>query len=360
MRNKTIDIAKGIGILAVVICHNWILYHDRGEFSRVVFSFHMPLFFFISGVFFKPYLSFKETLLSKANSLLKPYFVVIIFLILFDFVSSTFKARPFSTFHALIKGLYSSTFTLDWVQLWFLSHLFAIYLFAWLLHKLLLKHITNRLTCMLAILIMFSIGVQTIDLFWSKSFNPFGINALLYGDNPHFLGLPFNIDLLLVTTPIFLAGYFFSKEILAFKFNAFLFWPSFVIFTFLHYKFDYTMGLHDRQYDHLIITTCQMVTGVYLVFGLSALIARFSVAGKVLAYLGSASLFILIFHFNIQHMFTGVFQYKFPQYNFSIAVTAFVIAVLYSVIIYEIVNRYQLLKKLFYDTSKRLITNATP
>jgi len=30
MRNTTIDIAKAIGILTVVLCHNWIFYHDRG------------------------------------------------------------------------------------------------------------------------------------------------------------------------------------------------------------------------------------------------------------------------------------------------------------------------------------------
>lgn len=359
MRNQVIDIAKGVGILTVVICHNWILSHDRGEFSRVVFSFHMPLFFFISGVFFKPDLSFKNTFFSKASSLLKPYTVIIIALILVDLIRGKITGRLFNVYDALIKGLYSSTFTLDWVQLWFLSHLFTIFLFSWLLYRLVLKHLNSRNAQLLTILGLFYIGIQIINVFWVKYFDPFGINTMLYGKNPHFLGLPFNIDILLVTAPIFLAGFLFSREILAFKFNHFLFWSSLLLFTFLHYEFDYTMALHDRQYDQFFVTTCQMVTGIYLVFGSAALIAKVSMVSKILAYLGNASLFILIFHFYIQHIFIGVFQYHFPQYNYQIALIGFVISITYSIVIYNIVIKYPTLKILFFDTSKKLISYPT-
>lgn len=45
-RVKYIDIAKGIGILLVIIGHTF-----PGSFvQRVCYSFHMPLFFFISGL----------------------------------------------------------------------------------------------------------------------------------------------------------------------------------------------------------------------------------------------------------------------------------------------------------------------
>ncbi|MEO7862090.1 MAG: acyltransferase family protein [Nitrospirales bacterium] len=53
LRNKTVDIAKGLGILLVVFGHNWIVLHEKGELFRVIFSFHVPLFFFLSGIFFK-------------------------------------------------------------------------------------------------------------------------------------------------------------------------------------------------------------------------------------------------------------------------------------------------------------------
>lgn len=51
-KNKRIDyldIAKGIGILSVIIGHTF----DVQYLSNFLYSFHMPLFFVLSGYFFK-------------------------------------------------------------------------------------------------------------------------------------------------------------------------------------------------------------------------------------------------------------------------------------------------------------------
>jgi fucose 4-O-acetylase-like acetyltransferase len=48
-RNKTIDIAKAIGILAIVAGHNPAF--SQGELYNILFSFHLPLFLFLSGAF---------------------------------------------------------------------------------------------------------------------------------------------------------------------------------------------------------------------------------------------------------------------------------------------------------------------
>ena len=49
-RLDNLDVAKGIGILLVIFGHcqlGWI-----GSVHSLIYSFHMPLFFFISGVCF--------------------------------------------------------------------------------------------------------------------------------------------------------------------------------------------------------------------------------------------------------------------------------------------------------------------
>lgn len=46
-----IDIARGLGIAAVVLGHNWIVLHEKGELFRVIYSFHLPLFFFFLAYF---------------------------------------------------------------------------------------------------------------------------------------------------------------------------------------------------------------------------------------------------------------------------------------------------------------------
>lgn len=67
-RNATIDVAKGLGILLVVLGHNALLDRERGEPFRVVFSFHMPLFFFLLFI-----LLFHWPLQNKVYHVLAPF-----------------------------------------------------------------------------------------------------------------------------------------------------------------------------------------------------------------------------------------------------------------------------------------------
>ena len=43
------DAAKAIGIFFIVIGH---VFHDQGIYAQYVYSFHVPLFFFLTGVTF--------------------------------------------------------------------------------------------------------------------------------------------------------------------------------------------------------------------------------------------------------------------------------------------------------------------
>lgn len=49
-RFEWVDVARGIGIIAVVIGHVW----SRGLPHTLTYSFHMPLFFLLSGYLFRP------------------------------------------------------------------------------------------------------------------------------------------------------------------------------------------------------------------------------------------------------------------------------------------------------------------
>ena len=100
-----IDIAKGIGILLVALAHNDLagyaplLYHW-------IYSFHMPLFFFLSGLFFKPEIGFIDLLRRRFDSLLKPYFFGI-FLIYFGAIFFDKMGLPIA-FGRLLKSLYAN------------------------------------------------------------------------------------------------------------------------------------------------------------------------------------------------------------------------------------------------------------
>lgn len=70
-RDMTIDAAKGIGILLVVLSH---IYYEYGPLTYI-YSFHMPLFFLLAGMVFRPdrYASFGQFFKRKLRSLVCPY-----------------------------------------------------------------------------------------------------------------------------------------------------------------------------------------------------------------------------------------------------------------------------------------------
>lgn len=69
--NKEVSIAKGIGIIAVVSGHIVSL---PQPFPFHPSTFHMPLFFFLSGLFFRPHDGLARFIGRRARSLLVPYF----------------------------------------------------------------------------------------------------------------------------------------------------------------------------------------------------------------------------------------------------------------------------------------------
>ncbi len=121
-----VDIAKGVGIILVVMGHN-----DFALISpfahKFIYLFHMPMFFFMSGMFLKPDLPFWSFLKNRFHRVLKP-FLAILFLIYFASLSFS-KVSMVMASRRLLKAMYGSGHYIDWVQLWFLPHLFAVSLF---------------------------------------------------------------------------------------------------------------------------------------------------------------------------------------------------------------------------------------
>lgn len=117
-RIEYIDLAKGICILLVVINHISIGgYFSDGNYpmSDIFNQMRMPLYFILSGLFFKDYAGgIREFLLRKTNRILVPY--------LFFMILYTASARIVH----IITGIDTSTPDIAgiWSPLWFLRCLF--------------------------------------------------------------------------------------------------------------------------------------------------------------------------------------------------------------------------------------------
>lgn len=82
-RYDFLDVAKGIGILFVIIAH----INYTPSVLTVIYSFHMPLFFFLSGMLFngRKYTNFLMFVKRKAQTLLCPYVLFYLLSFLYRF-----------------------------------------------------------------------------------------------------------------------------------------------------------------------------------------------------------------------------------------------------------------------------------
>lgn len=117
-----IDIAKGLGMLTVIWGHI-----SGGVTNIFVYSFHMPLFFFLSGLVFREdrYPSFKEFAKRKAKTLIIPY-LIFSFLTWLIWVAYNvvFHKSVTSYINPLIQTIIaqgSGGFLIHNVPLWFVS-----------------------------------------------------------------------------------------------------------------------------------------------------------------------------------------------------------------------------------------------
>lgn len=83
-----VDVARGIGIIAVVIGHGW----TRGPLRDAMYSFHMPLFFLLSGILSRPHpvASFTRR---QLVSQMRPYVAFLLLLIVADQIIEGLKGH---------------------------------------------------------------------------------------------------------------------------------------------------------------------------------------------------------------------------------------------------------------------------
>ena len=148
-RINYVDIAKGIGIILVLIGHISI----NNNINSIIYAFHMPLFFAISGFLYKEK---KHFIKRKAKSILVPYFIFAILSYIYWFLIER-KIRnqdenPLRLFFNIFIGCGGDENYLFNVSLWFLPCLFSTEI----IYNILDKRVKNK-TCFSIIIVFLSI-----------------------------------------------------------------------------------------------------------------------------------------------------------------------------------------------------------
>lgn len=295
-RNTTIDIARGIGIILVVLGHNETVLQGKGELFRVIYSFHLPLFFLLSGVFLKDSARPGPFALSRADALLKPYFVVLVLLGIAEMLSPHVVPVATTTPLAYFSGvLYATTPTITWTPLWFLPQLFVASLVS-----LAVLRATRALEMRTAWLVFITCALLAAGIRWMHSFWQIDTTRLHFMGLDKLPGLPWSLDLTFISTAFMLAGFVLGRWVMAMRFSAAGLVAATAAFASLHVYFDETIDLNLRAYGDPVVCTLQAALGIYVVLSASSLLQRYAALRRSLSYIGSASLFILLFHYTAQ------------------------------------------------------------
>lgn len=164
-----LDVAKGYGILFVIYAHT-----DYGFIGNLLYTFHVPLFFFLSGFVFSNKYDFKTFFIKKIKAIVIPYFLYGIPMFISQVVYMKTPVLELLKDFVIQRRLWT---------LWFIACLFWLnILFYWVvtLGKTYLK-------MGLLVAVIFAAGICYFE---------FG------GPN-----LPWNMDICLTMVPFFFVGY---------------------------------------------------------------------------------------------------------------------------------------------------------
>ena len=136
-RNPTIDILRGIAIFLVVFGH----ISHIGWTKTYIWGFHIPIFFFISGMLFNEnkYNSITNFIKSKFRTLIIPYGIFYLTTFVYWLVIERYTRGGVTPASQLI-GLFYGTYNLKYMMfngaLWFIPCLFSIELLYYFIAKI--------------------------------------------------------------------------------------------------------------------------------------------------------------------------------------------------------------------------------
>lgn len=128
-RIQWIDTAKGLGLLCVILGHLKIPY-----LSTWIYTFHMPLFFFLSGLVFSGgKYHVREFVIRRIKSLVLPYFTLGGVIFLFFCLIYLIRSEPIEAYGQMLRNFLVQE---HFWTVWFLACLFLTEMLYYIIHRL--------------------------------------------------------------------------------------------------------------------------------------------------------------------------------------------------------------------------------
>lgn len=248
-RIEWLDYAKGIGIILVIYGHTYV----PDLFNVWLCSFHMPLFFILSGFTFPSYQRYdsKDFLLKKVKSLVIPYVVFVSCLVLWKLIQIIIFGGSIGSVIKAIIGIFIQIRTTSYGPgAWFLPTLFIAEIIVY--HIINIFHNKDKLLLVSSIILLFSgyVYCEYIDI-----------------------KLPWGIDASVVASSFIILGYLVKKNFWfyihnskSFKICGLFFIIPNIFFAFFNYRImDRTVGMWSNNYGNLIYFVLSAISGTVFI-----------------------------------------------------------------------------------------------
>ncbi|MBR4454990.1 MAG: acyltransferase family protein [Solobacterium sp.] len=276
-RTAWIDAAKGLAIVLVIIGHTV----PSGSFAHnIIFSFHIPLFFILSGYTLKPASSWADFFYSMkrdAAHLLIPYVLSGLVIALVRIFYR--HLIPLEVMKNTLQALVWASGTGDGVHepigaLWFLVSLFTAKQIVNGLFTAYKNDVEQRAPYVIAIVSVLGFGIGMFDWNW----------------------LIFNFDVSMAASGYVLAGYLLNRHLDSLKKYDRLIIPVFlIIWMYLMKAFGY-IEMSGRWYPELSLGVLESFCASYCVIRFVQAMCFFAGVKNVLCWIGRNSLWLMCIH----------------------------------------------------------------
>lgn len=320
-RNQWIDRVKAIGIIFVILGHHRHFLYDY------IYTFHMPLFFFISGFLFNKdkYEKAFTYIKQKARTLLVPYFVFSTVLFILWIFIAKFLDPSILQEYSIKKnfiGIFYSQGQLEYmkwgVELWFLTCLFLTSILYYFLAKLSKLYLSFSL-----------IGLAII-----------GFVLLKYSP----IRLPWSLDAAFIAIMFFGIGNIFKKHLQSFKTSKtnfallFIFLALNIIFFLLNDPGH--IDLYQGFYLNIPYFYISAFSGILFYF----LLCKYIPDNKIMNFLGVNSLIIYAFHMRaltvVNLIVYKILKLQLAENSFIVACVFTFLQIIILIPVIFIINRY--------------------
>lgn len=275
--------------------------------QAVIPSFHMPLFFYLSGLFlFNKETTFKEFLKKKSKSLLFPLISFGLILCTYSTILDCLRPQNALPFGLRYVGLFINMRHNPFPgSLWFFPCLFLVECFMFAIHYV---HPSRLFSIVISLLL--GVSGLVIHHFYGK-------------------GLPWSLDIALYCTIFTSLGYC-TKEVVWKKRQSYSYLISLVIFLIsVYYNYThsgYTVDLYCCRLGSYPLFFLSAFTGIYCAIGLSHYLREVG----ILQYFGQNSMIIYSLHFLLLVPCCFVTKYLFDKgilYNLCASILVMIVLI---------------------------------